>query len=370
MNKEAILNLLRRKFPEDCAEEWDNTGMLLDSGKDSYDRILVALEMTPDVLKEALEAKADLVVTHHPLIFNPIRKMSALKAQDRMVMDCIKHDLSVFAIHTNGDNYPGGTNDTLADLLGLKEREPLVPMDCAYCKVVVFAPSANAEAIRNRMGDAGGGSIGAYRHCSFSVEGEGRFMPCEDSNPYVGEAGALHVEPEARIETIAPCRVSHDIVEAARSIHPYEEMAYDVIPLKNVEEHIGTGRIGRLSQPVSMKNLLRTLKEILSAEVLRYSGPLDRRIEKIGICTGSGSEYIEEACGRGVDCFLTGDIKYHDAQFARMNGLCLVDIGHYESEDLFKHVLGKMLQEEMDAWGEHAEVMVSKESRNPFEFYR
>jgi dinuclear metal center YbgI/SA1388 family protein len=276
MKRKDLLDLLQRKFPEEYAEDWDNTGFIIDVGKNKYERILVALELVPEVLREAIELGVDIVITHHPIVFKPIKKLSAQIVEDSMIIECIKNDISVFAIHTNCDNYEGGTNDYLSELIGIKETEALLPL----------------------------------------------------------------------------------------------ENICDTIPLANLQKKVGNGRVGRLNNPMTLKILLEKLKDILSAEALRYTGDENRIIDKVGLCSGSGSDLIREAYRRGVDCFLTGDIKYHDAQFARMNNMALVDIGHYESENIFKYALMEMLVEETETIMQTPDIMVSKEDINPFRFFK
>ncbi|MBK5251498.1 MAG: Nif3-like dinuclear metal center hexameric protein [Peptostreptococcaceae bacterium] len=370
MKRKDLLDLLQRKFPEEYAEDWDNTGFIIDVGKNEYERILVALELTPEVLSEALGLGVDIVITHHPIIFKSIKKLSTQTVEDSMIIECIKHDISVFTIHTNCDNYEGGTNDYLSKLIGLRETEALLPLEKTYIKLVVFAPSGYVQAIRNRMGEMGGGGIGLYSHCTFAVKGTGSFKPLVGSNPFVGEIGKLETVEEMRLETILPLSKLESMVKAIKEVHPYEEMAYDIIPLANLQKKAGNGRVGRLDNPMSLKILLKNLKSILSAEALRYTGDENRIIDKVGLCTGSGSDLIREAYRKGVDCFLTGDIKYHDAQFARMNNMVLVDIGHYESENIFKYAFREMLVEEIGIIMQKSDILVSEEDINPFKFFK
>ncbi len=370
MKRKDLLDLLQRKFPEEYAEDWDNTGFIIDVGKNEYERILVALELAPEVLSEAVELGVDIVITHHPIVFKPIKKLSAKIVEDSMIIECIKNDISVFAIHTNCDNYDGGTNDYLSKLIGLRETEVLLPLEKTYVKLVVFAPNGYVQKIRNRMGEMGGGSIGPYSHCTFAGRGTGSFKPLIGSNSFIGEIGKLETVEEMRLETILPSSKIESMVQAMKEVHPYEEMAYDIIPLANLNKNAGSGRIGRLNNPMTLKMLLEKLKDILSADALRYTGDENRIIDKVGLSTGSGSDLIREAYRRGVDCFLTGDIKYHDAQFARINNMTLVDIGHYESENIFKYALRQMLVEETENIIQTPDILVSKEDINPFRFFK
>ena len=370
MKRKDLLDLLQRKFPKEYAENWDNTGFVIDVGKSGYERILLALELTPEVLSEAEELGVDIIITHHPIIFKPIKKLSVQTVEDSMIIECIKKDISVFAIHTNCDNYEGGTNDYLSKLIGLRETKAILPLEKTYIKLVVFAPSGYVQVIRDRMGEIGGGNIGSYSHCTFAGKGIGSFKPLLGSNPFVGEIGKLEIVDQMRLETILPLHKLESMVQAIKEVHPYEEMAYDIIPLANLQKKIGSGRVGRLNNPMSLKMLLEKLKKILSAEALRYTGDENRIIDKVGLSTGSGSDLIREAYRKGVDCFLTGDIKYHDAQFARINNMALVDIGHYESENIFKYALREMLLEETVMIMQKPDILVSKKDINPFRFYR
>ena len=370
MKRKKLFDVLQAEFPNEYAEDWDNTGFMIDCGKTEYECILTALELTPEVLGEAIEKGADLVITHHPLIFKAISNLDANSVEDRLVMDCIKNDISVFSIHTNCDNLKGGINDYLTDIIGLEGTEALKPVKEAYLKLVVYVPYECVSEVICKMGEMGGGSIGSYSNCTFSSKGTGTFKPLNGANPYVGEIGKQEMVDEMRIETILPFEKIKSAISELKSVHPYEEMAYDIIQLDNIRKDSGEGRVGRLSKPTELKVLLGKLKEVLSVEILKYTGDQTRIIEKVGLCTGSGSDFIRKAFESGVECFLTGDIKYHDAQFARMNNLALVDIGHYESEDIFKYLIKNMLVEEMGSIDCKCDIHVSEIDINPFNYYR
>lgn len=370
MKKKFLIDWMERQYPSALAESWDRTGMQIDCGKDTFECILTALEMTPEVLTEALETGADLVVVHHPLIFNPLERLRAGEPEHDMVMTCIRKGLSVFAAHTNADKSSRGPSDWFAALIGLQDVVPLAEEPGGLCKVAVFVPEGHLEAVRSAMGTAGAGTSGKYARCTFSTEGTGTFMPLEGADPYLGRIGALERVREHRIESIVACGMAQRVVEAARAVHPYEAMAYDIIPLRNRGESTGLGRRGRLKAPISLGTLMDLIRTGLGGPGMRYVGDPDCMVETVGVCTGSGSDLVGRAIQLGLDCYLTGDVKYHDAQKARMAGLCLVDVGHFESEDPFKRCLAMALRDAAAKAGSPCRILVSEAAVNPFRFHR
>jgi len=239
----------------------------------------------------------------------------------------------------------------------------LLPLTGELKKLVVFVPTSHADHVRKALFAAGAGKIGTYDHCSYNVEGFGTFRGTDQSNPYVGEKGKLHLEKEVRIETVFPRIIQSKIIAALFEVHPYEEPAYDIYPLDNVYPLVGSGMTGVLENSLEENDFLQNVKQIFNCKIVRHSAFLNKRITKIAVCGGSGSFLIPNAIGANADVFITADLKYHD--FFKANGkIVLADIGHYESEqftlELFYEILTKKFH--------NFEVYITKTNTNPINY--
>ena len=324
---QVILDAMERIAPRAMAEDWDNPGLLVGSPAQDVARVLVCLDVSEAVIVRAVKERAELIVSHHPLLFRPIKKLRTDLPQGRMLAQLVKNDIAVFAAHTNLDSAPDGVNDLLAQKLGLVDVEALSETYCEkYTKLVVFVPETHAEAVRAAIGKAGAGQIGNYSHCSFQVKGTGAFLPLEGARPYLGKAGALETVEEVRLEAILPQKIAPRVVRAMLRAHPYEAAAYDLYPLENVVGATGLGRIGRLPQPQPLEAFCSAVKAALGLPQLRLAaGDRDKLVKKVALCGGSGADLAAKAAYRGADVFVTGDVKYHDAQKALESGVALID---------------------------------------------
>lgn len=308
--------------------------------------MLVALDLSPLVVKEAVELGAQLIITHHPLLFRPLRNLRYDQPLGQLVQTLIQHGVMVYTSHTNLDVVDGGVNTVLAELLGLTEAEPLqVSGSEELCKIVVFVPRGHEDVVREAMGRAGAGWIGNYSDCTFQTLGEGTFRPLAGANPFIGRVGHLEKVEEFRLETIVPAKRCHRVISAMLKAHPYEEVAYDVYPLLNQGRRFGLGRIGKLMEPLSVEGLINLVKQRLEIEQVVVIGPTERNISRVAVCGGSGGSLIQSAVGKGADVLITGDIKYHEAREAVSLGLTVIDAGHARTESVIIPALVRYLRE-------------------------
>lgn len=338
-----IISEIERFAPLSYQESYDNAGLVTGDRNAVISSVLLCFDVTEEIIDEAIMKKAGLVISHHPVIFGGLKKITGNSATERIVIKAIQNNIALYAAHTNLDNAQGGINTTLAQKLGLKDIKILVPKENMLYKVVTFVPESHAEKVREAMFAADAGHIGNYDSCSYNISGTGTFRAGEDTNPYVGEKGQLHYEPEVRIETIVREENLHTVIFSLKQNHPYEEPAYDIYPLENKYYNAGTGAIGQLEKAISATNFFETIKKTLPVKVIRHN-KLFKDIKTVAVCGGSGSPFINDAIRAKADIFVTGDCKYH--QFLDyQDKIIIADIGHYESEcfaiEIFYNVIIK-----------------------------
>ena len=330
-----IINLMEEIAPGGLAEDWDNSGLQCGDRNWPVNHILVALDPSPEVIQAACQTNADLLITHHPLIFKPLKNLALDSPLGKLIHLSITHQVAVFSAHTNLDSVSGGLNDFFAEKIGLLKLTFLSGApDLDLVKLVVHAPEDACETVLNGLIEAGAGSIGNYSSCTFRSLGIGTFQPGPDARPHIGAPGVLESVAECRIETRLQKHQIPGVLNHVRACHPYETMACDVYPLHPVEINHGIGRVGELKRPMELKALSAHLKSIFHLSILKVSGPPDMQVNKIAVCTGSGSGLVKSFLASDADVFISGDLKYHDAQDARMNGRALIDVGHFASEEI------------------------------------
>jgi len=328
-----VCRYLHEVAPLSLAEDWDNVGLLLGDESADVVRVITCLTLTPDVAEEAIAAGARLIVTHHPILFKPVKKLTSSTSEGRMLLKLMRHGIAVYSPHTAYDNSASGINQQLAELLELTDIAPLRPR-CAgeQFKLVTFVPEGQLDAVRRAIWDAGAGVIGHYRECSFNLRGFGTFYGSDESNPAVGEAGRLEQVDEIRIEVVCPAKQLDQAVTALRNAHPYEEPAIDVFPLKAQPDGSGSGRYGKLRQPISLAELNQIVRDRLRQPQLQFVGPLSTKIEKLGIACGAAAEFLRDAHRAGCQALLTGEARFHACLEARDLGIAMILPGHYATE--------------------------------------
>jgi dinuclear metal center YbgI/SA1388 family protein len=327
-----ILGIINKIAPVSLAEGWDNPGLQVGDPAAEANRIMVALDPTSDVIASAIAASCQILVTHHPLIFKPLKSISTATRQGALIHSAIRAGLSIVSMHTNYDIATGGLNDLLSRKMGLSGCVPLqITAAQELIKLVVFVPTDHFEQMRSALSPYAE-SIGNYSDCSFAAGGEGTFTPLDGADPFIGAIGIHQKVAEQRLELLVGRNNLPRAIKALMSAHPYEDPAYDVYPLLNEGEKFGLGRIGHLSNKVSLADFARQIKKTLSAPGLRYVGDPSASLSKVAICSGSGASLLREAVRAGADVMVTGDVKYHEARDAQDLGIGLIDAGHFHTE--------------------------------------
>jgi len=326
-----IISLLEGIAPLQLQEAYDNAGLLTGNAGSECTGIIVSLDVTEQVVAEAIEKKCNLIVAHHPVIFGGLKKITGKSYVERTVIAAIKNDIAIYAIHTNLDNVIDGVNGKIADMLGLINRQPLVPKKNLLKKLLVFVPATHAENLRNALFTAGAGHIGNYSECSFNAAGNGTFRAGEGTNPFAGKVGERHTADEIKVEVVFQSWMETGIIKAMLQAHPYEEVAYDIILLDNQLPSVGSGLLGELAQPLGETEFLYLLKSAFNLAVIKHTRLTGKPVAKVAVCGGSGSFLTKNALAAGADFYVTADIKYHEF-FDAEDRLVLADIGHYESE--------------------------------------
>jgi len=364
MQVREITSHIESFAPLSYQESYDNAGLQTGHPDQEVRAALICIDITDAVIEEALRLKANLIISHHPLIFSGLKKLTGSNYTERLVIKSIRQNLSIYAAHTNLDAVHAGVNHKIGEKLGLEDTSILVPMADHLRKLVFFIPAGHADTVRQEIFKAGAGHIGAYDMCSFSAPGEGTFRGSEESDPFVGAKGTLHTEPELRVETIFPKDRENQIIRSLIRSHPYEEVAYDIYPLDNQYNGAGSGAIGELEKPLDEQSFLRLLKERFNTPVIRHTGLLDKKIKRIALCGGSGSFLLHGAIASGADAFVSGDFKYHQF-FDADRRILVADIGHYESEQFTKEIFYELLTKKFTKFAVH----LSEVNTNPVNYF-
>lgn len=364
---QTIINLMEKYAPKNRAEEWDNVGLQMGSPAQAVSCVFLSLDLNEAILAEALQAGADMLVVHHTPFFKPFKHLRTDLPQGRLLQKIMQQGLALYAAHTNLDATVGGVNDVLARKLGLQQVELLLEgwQEKLY-KLVVFIPVDSTEEVSQAISNAGAGWLGNYSHCTFRINGTGTFLPLAGTHPYIGAEGKLARVEETRLETIIPESRLSRVLKAMLKAHPYEEVAYDLYALANEGEKAGIGRIGSLPHPHTLREFIALVKEKLDLSMVRYCGDLAKPVTKVAVCGGSGADFLGRAAFRGADVYLTGDIKYHEAQEAQLLGLALVDGGHFGTEQPVIAVVADYLKGELQK--EQVQVVTSRLNSDPLSF--
>ncbi len=359
-----MIHFLEELCPLEYQESYDNCGMITGNKENQITGVLLCLDSTEVVLKEAVKLKCNMVIAHHPIIFSPLKKLTGKTYSERALIYAIKNDLCIYAMHTNLDNIRMGVNNKIAEKIGLRNPSILSPKNGILRKLVTFCPVKNAAEVRIALFTAGAGKIGNYNECSFNVEGIGTFKAGENTNPHVGIKHERHSENEERIEVIYPYHTENKVLNALLKVHPYEEVAYDIYPLDNAHPEVGSGIIGELENPLNQKDFLSLLKKNMNLTSIRYTSFPGKKIKKVAICGGSGSFLLPNAIGSGAQALVTADFKYH--QFFDAEGKILIaDIGHYESEQFTPEILNDHIKEKFTTFA----TRISKTNTNPVNYF-
>jgi len=333
-------------------ESYDNAGLVIGNPEDEVSSALLTLDVTEKVVDEAISGGFGIIIAHHPLIFSGVKKLNEQTGTGRCVIKAIKNNIAIYAAHTNLDSVTGGVNSKICEKLGLINCRILSPVKGQLRKLVTFIPRGYAGTVQEAVFKAGAGNIGNYDSCGYTLEGTGSFRGNESSQPFVGEKGRVHFEPEIRFETVFPVPLQNKVIHALLEAHPYEEVAYDIYPLENEFALTGSGMIGELPQEKDETEFLENIKNIFAVKVVKHSPLLNRKVKTVAVCGGSGSFLIRQAISAHAHVFLTGDLKYHQ-YFEAEGKIILADIGHFESEQFTKELFYELLTKKFSKFAVH-----------------
>jgi dinuclear metal center YbgI/SA1388 family protein len=359
-----VIQKLESFAPVALQETYDNAGLIVGDTETEITSILVSLDTTEAIVDEAIQKGCNLIVSHHPIIFKGLKTITGKNYIERVIISAIKNNIAIYAMHTNLDNVNHGVNQMIAKRLELKNMRILMPKTDILLKLVVFVPESHTEKVRNVLFNSGAGNIGNYSSCSFNSEGTGTYKASAIANPFKGEVGKIHREPEVKIEVIIPSYLKGKIINEMLKSHPYEEVAYDLIPLKNDHSQIGSGMIGELETPIDELTFLKQLKEKMETDCVRHTALLNKPIRTVALCGGAGSFLLPAAIAQKADVFISGDFKYHDF-FDADNQLVIADIGHYESEQFTIDLIGGFLIENFSKFA----VRFTEVNTNPINYF-
>lgn len=344
-------------------EDYDNAGLLVGDKSMQVTGVLLCIDVTEEVIDEAISKKCNLIISHHPLIFRGLKRITGQNEIQRCIIQAIKNNVAIYAAHTNIDNVLTGVNGKIAEKIGLQSLQILQPKPESLLKLITFVPVETVERVRKALFEAGAGNIGNYDECSYNSEGYGTFRANEKANPFVGNLNEQHQQPEIRIEVILPKYLKYSVTRALIAAHPYEEPAFDFIPLANDWKTIGAGIVGELPEEMEEMDFLNHLKNTFNLNTLRFTSILGRKIKKVAVCGGAGSEFLQDAIAAGADVFVSADFKYHE-YFEAKNRILVVDIGHFESEQFTKDVFYEIITKKMPTFA----VQISEVNTNPIKY--
>ncbi len=365
MKIREIIACLEDFAPRELQESYDNCGLLTGSPQWETKGAILTLDCIENVIDEAIDKKANLIITHHPILFKGLKSITGKTYVERTLIKAIKNDIAIYACHTNLDNVIHGVNAKIAQKLELKNCRILQTKAQWLKKLVTFVPTDQAAKIRLALFNAGGGHVGNYDHCSFNVEGYGTFRGGTGSKPYTGQAGQDHEEHETRVEIIFPAYRQNLITNALLNAHPYEEVAYDIIGLDNSYSGIGSGMAGLLENEMKPRDFLEYLKRKMNCNLIRHTELAARdTVKTVALCGGAGSFLLSTAKAAGADIFISADFKYHEF-FDADGRIIIADIGHYESEQYTKEIFADVLSQKFPNFALH----FSKTDTNPVKYY-
>lgn len=363
MKIKEILHSIEALAPLSLQESYDNSGVQIGDVNQEVTSILLCIDVTEKVIEEAIQLGSNLIIAHHPLAFRKFKSLTGKNYVERCMIKACKHDIVVYAAHTNLDNAVGGVNYQLAKILNLQNIRILAPQKAALLKLVTFVPTSHSEIVRNALFNAGAGSIGEYDSCSYNTQGKGTFRAGANAHPFCGTRGELHYEDETRIEVVLPVYKQREALAALIAVHPYEEPAYDLYKLENEWTQAGSGIVGSLLEPMDEEDFLYHLKDTFKLSSIQHSAYRNEQIRDVALCGGSGAFLIPNAIGYGADIFITGEAKYNDFYDVE-DKIMLVVIGHYESEICTKDIFFDILSDKYS----DLQINMSQFDSNPIKY--
>ena len=346
MKVKDITSVLEQWAPLAYQESYDNSGLLVGDSECEIKEALITLDITEEVVDEAISVGANLIIAHHPLIFGGLKKITSSHWVQRCIIKAIKNDINIYAIHTNLDSVNSGVNFKIAEKIGLKNQRILSHKSDTLLKLVTFIPKPNVDDVLAALFDTGAGHIGEYSDCSFKTEGTGNFTPSMEANPTIGQVNEPETVQETRIEVLVPSHLQNKVLDALRKSHPYEEVSYFLTDLKNTNQEVGSGVVGDLKVSLVSEVFLDHLKRVMNLKIVKHTEITTQSIKKVAICGGSGSFLLKDAIASEADIFITADVKYHEF-FEADSKIIFADIGHYESEIFTKDLIHDFLTQKL-----------------------
>ena len=364
MTIEQIIQALEDFAPPAYQEDYDNCGLLTGDKTQEATGALLTLDCTEEIVDEAIAARCNLIIAHHPVIFSGLKKITGATYTERTIIKAIRNNIAIYACHTNLDNVKDGVNKKIAEKLGLQNPVILLPKQNLLKKLVTFVPESHYQKVLEGIFKAGAGHIGNYDSCSFNLEGTGTFRGNEASKPFLGKPHELSREKETRIETIFEAPNQNLIISALLYAHPYEEVAYDIYRLDNRHKLVGSGMVGELPEALSEEDFLNHVKNTFKVPTIKHTKKTAKTIKRVAICGGSGRFLLKNAIQSGAQAFITSDFKYHE-YFDAENKLLLVDTGHYESEQFTPEIFYEIIKKNFSTFAIH----LSKINTNPINYF-
>jgi len=386
MKIDNITSAIQKIAPLELAQDWDNVGLLIGDPQKNVKTILLTIDVTSEVITEAKKLKTDLIISYHPVIWDGLKKIIAeppvkprlasapvaeatpATGAGAKVYELIRSGIAVFSIHTALDSAIGGVNDGLAEIVGIQDGKPIgdyvdYPISDNY-KLVAFVPVDSLSKVSNAVFAAGAGQIGNYNHCSYGTEGTGTFLPLKGAKPAIGKKGKLEKVPEVRFEAVVPADKLDEVIAAMKKAHPYETPAFDIFKLYNDRDKFGLGRIGKLAQPLRIKQIIQRIKKYTGAKTIGIIGKTQNAglVKTAAVCAGSCGRIINSVIAAKVDFYLTGELKHHHALAAKEAGMTCICLSHSVSERFILKKFTKQLQGQL----KQVTITISKKDTDPF----
>lgn len=363
MQLQKISRYLEAKYPLHLQESYDNSGLIYGHPETEITGVLISLDVTEAVVEEAIASNCNLIIAHHPIVFKGIKRLNGQGYVERVLERCIQNRIALYAIHTNLDNHIEGVNGRIAAKLGLKECRILRPMDQLLYKLEVYVPKENFEVLNQALTEAGAGQIGNYKDCYFRTSGTGAFTPTANAKPHIGKLEVSQEVQEYKLEYVVERHQLPNVLSAMINAHPYEEVAYHVLPTQNIQQKRGAGMLGTLAEPIETKLFLAQVKEIFGCGCIKHTAIVQETIQTVALCGGAGSFLLPDAISAKADLYISSDFKYHEF-FDADQRIVIADIGHYESEQFTSELLAEQLTENFPNFA----VRLTKLNTNPVNY--
>lgn len=364
MKIDHIIQTIEEWTPLSYAEDFDNVGLLVGDKNRSCSGALITHDVSVAVVEEAITSNCNLIICFHPIIFKGLTSITGKNYVEKTVLKAIENKITIYALHTALDNNEKGISYHLGKLLKLKQQRILIPQKNSLFHLTTYVPIAAKEELLTALHEAGAGNIGDYSHCSFSINGEGQFLPHENSSPNIGEKNSLNHVEKSQLRLIVPKHAKNKVLKALSDTHPYETVAYELIAIENQHPNVGLGSIGQLEKPLALNDFLKHVKQALNVAYIRHSETHLKEIKTVAVLGGSGSFCIDAAKAQGADALVTADLKYHDF-FSGENKLLLIDAGHYETEQFTKRIIHEYLTKKIPNFA----FTLSEVNTNPVKYF-